>query len=172
MLLERAAMGGLLVPAQPDSSAAAAELPADSAAAAPAAQLDAASEPLAELASPPAAERTAAADGQSAAAAQLPAEPDAGELSATAAEPADAAGTAAPSGAPLQGKIEGVPSVPCFHAFIHAHAAAGDLRSVSGLGRPQPLLALAVVWSRQLRRYFGVACTCGACRLYWLHPSW
>ncbi len=121
--LERAAMGGMLVPAESASQGTAAEPFADPAASASAPQLGAAAEPYPEMASRPAAEQMAA-DGQSAAVGQQhPAEPDVGELPET----------ATANGVLQQGRIEGAPSAPCFHAFIHAHAAAGDLRCVRGL---------------------------------------
>ncbi len=135
--LESAAMRGMLVPAEPASQGAAAELFEESATAASVPQLDAAAELAAELPSPPAVVHTAA-DGQSTAAGQQHAEPDVGELPGTA--------MATATGALQQGRIEGAPSAPCFHAFIHAHAAAGDLRSVCGLSTCSP----GIAWSSRV----------------------
>ena len=117
--IERAAMGGMLVSAEPYLSDIAGVPPADSASASRP-QLEAAAAPAADPTSAPADQH---AEGLGAAAAQPPAEPEAALATATAAAEADALARQ------LHGRIAGVPSVPCFHAFIHAHAAAGDLRS-------------------------------------------
>ena len=123
--LERAAMSGMLVPAEAGSREGAAGPRAESAAASMP-RLAAAPEPGGDPASAFARAHPTAAEEQSAAAAEPPAESGAVEMAATAsaAEPA--------SDLPLLGRLDGVPSVPCYHAYIHAHAAAGDLRSDSG----------------------------------------
>ena len=146
-------MGGMLIPAEPRSLQSAAEALADLTAVAAVPQSDGASEPVAELASLPATEHMAAGE-QNVAAAQPLAEPDVGQLPATAAPEADVSATAVAGGVQLQGRVEGVPSVPCFHAFIHAHAAAGDLRSDLNLSRPL---------TRTTHRAFGVALPSGLC---------